>query len=155
MLVLGCTDAVLAQGGSTGGSLGKTGQELSGSVTKESAPAPDKATRSAPKREQTRDQPKDRGGCDRLIGTWGWPLGNDVTFAKGGTARASNGDGGTWSCANGVAVARWRSGFTDHLTLSRDGGQVSAVNNIGFSFTASRKQVSVRLRTAWEQAVHE
>ena len=63
-LVLATSQASFAQGGSTGGSLGKSGQELSGSLPKPTAP----------KKEPARDPESTRSGSGSVSvsGRWRW-----------------------------------------------------------------------------------
>ena len=120
---------VLAQAGSTGGTIGKENRSVSGSEQKK----PTDSGRSATRKTSTRT------GCGRIVGTWRWPLGQEVVFTSGGSMRISNGDSGRWTCADGIVVATYISGYIDRITLSADGSQVSIANNRLGTYSGARK----------------
>ena len=62
VFTIGIIEAVQAQGGSTGGSLGKTDHELSGTITK----------KAQPKKEPPPDSAKARVSSLSVSGNWNW-----------------------------------------------------------------------------------
>jgi hypothetical protein len=80
-------------------------------------------------------------GSGGIPGKWKWFNGAEVTFYSNGTVDASNGAKGSWQCTNPagrVYVIKWTNGWTDTLTLSADGWQLSGKNNMGTPITAQR-----------------
>ena len=121
----------LAQAGSTGGTLGKTDQSLSGGGPK--APSA-KAEREAPKAIAP-DKAKGQGAglCSRVVGNWKYTsIGSyDVTLRLGGTGTSSSGQTATWTCANGRATVTWSAGFVDNLKVMPDGNHLLGSNSLG------------------------
>jgi len=121
----------LAQAGSTGGTLGKTDQSLSGSSAKASQ---GKAEREAP-RAGGANQAKSQGAglCGRVAGNWKYTsIGSyDVTLHPNGTGTSSSGQTATWTCANGRATVTWSAGFVDNLKVMPDGNHLLGGNSLG------------------------
>ena len=133
VLMFASPHAAFAQG-STGGTLGKTDQSLSGNQPKE---APSQGKRDRPKAEVP-----SASSCRSIVGLWGFTNGVDVAIKQGGTASASNGAVGTWSCVAGTAVVPWRHGngmkWTDRYTA--DGNRLSGIGGLfGEGLSATRK----------------
>jgi hypothetical protein len=110
-----------AQAGSTGGTIGKTDKSASGG---------DKETE--PQRRSIRPskaRTKEASSCARLVGVWSWYTGGDVTFKSGGTfVQPEKSLTGTWTCKNDYVVMLWSHGYTDRVTLSRDGTHLEGTN---------------------------
>jgi hypothetical protein len=122
-------DTVIAQG-STGGTLGKTDQSLSGGEQKA-------------KRAKPASPAVATGGlCSRVPGAWNWKwagFDHEVVFKSDGTGTANTGLTGTWTCSNGVVIVAWNNGLAaDHLKLSPDGKQMTGTGG-GFGTLATRR----------------
>lgn len=76
--------------------------------------------------------------CRKLIGTWSWFIGPDVTFRPDGTATTALFQA-TWTCRDSHVVMTWNHGFTDRLTISSDGTRMSGRNQHGAAVSATRK----------------
>jgi len=110
--------------GSTGGTLGKTDQSISGDQRRPPPPAksspPKKAAAPGP-------QPEKGGRCPNIVGVWNsWASGmwgkGDTTFKSDGSATHSPGGAGKWWCANGQLHIDWGgSGKPGPVRLSADG----------------------------------
>ena len=114
--------------GSTGGTLGKTDQSLSGGQPKPGTAAePKKAKGGAPELRQS--------GCARIAGTWAWSNGFTVIAHANGTATAHLGGASnraTLTCAGGVYVFTWHgSGFVTRMTASPDAKRLSGSGIVG------------------------
>jgi hypothetical protein len=125
----------LAQAGSTGGTLGKTDQSLSGSTLK--APAPETKPKAPPVAKQERG----KGGCPNIVGTWNswasaiWGAG-DVVFKSDGNAMHNAGIPGKWWCDRGQLFMTWgENKQAGTYRLSADGKQITNLENgmVGFS----------------------
>jgi hypothetical protein len=121
-VVAGCAPAsVLAQGGSTGGTIGKQNKSVSGTEDK---PTPSqRATPSTPKRAGA---PLARKGCGNIVGVWSWSGGlfgsGDTEFRADGTASHRSGIVGTWVCrAGGEVYIDWKDWYKNRMKLSPDG----------------------------------
>jgi hypothetical protein len=125
--MFGAADATIAQG-STGGTLGKTDQSLSGEQKpKRTTPtAPATATGTL---------------CAKVAGAWNWKwagIDHEVVFKSDGTGTVNTGMTGTWTCSNGVVTVGWNNGTADHLRLSSDGRQMIGSGG-GFGTVATRR----------------
>ena len=125
--------SAMAQAGSAGGSLGKTGKSASGGepATERAAPSPKKNTANAPREGK---------GCGNFFGTWtsgggSWLYGaNDTVFRADGSARHTSGIVGNWTCSDGVIDLEWKDWDQDRLKLSGDGKRLdSLAGGKGFS----------------------
>jgi hypothetical protein len=122
LVVVVAPDTATAQG-STGGTLGKADQSLSGGRPK----------------VQKREQSTTASPCRGIVGSWAFNNGIDVVIRQGGTASATNGDVATWSCQGGIAVVAWKQ-WTDRYTVSSDGTSLSGISGfLGMSLSARRK----------------
>jgi hypothetical protein len=130
---------LLAQGGSTGGTIGKSGKSMSGG---DDAPAPraTPAAKSSTTAKRAADGASDKRGCGNFFGIWtsgggSWLYGqNDTTFNANGTARHRSGIVGTWTCSNREIVLIWKDWDNDRLKLSADGKRLdSLAGGKGFS----------------------
>jgi hypothetical protein len=131
--------SALAQAGSTGGTVGKTDKSLSGG---EDARPTSQPNSQAHVRQPTTKEQRTGGSCGKIVGTWAWHylLGTSETvFRSDGTASNSGGITNTWTCAGSIIVATWSHGFVDRIKVSPDGSSLSITNNIGQSFSATRK----------------
>lgn len=115
----------LAQSGSTGGTLGKTDQSLSGGQRKPGAAVEPKKTKgAAPESRQS--------GCARIAGSWLWSNGISVAVSANSTASATNGDKATLACTGGVYAFKWQAfGNESRMTLSADGKRLSGSGIVG------------------------
>jgi hypothetical protein len=89
--------------GSTGGTLGKTDQSLSGGQPKEmpaEKASPQKKTKPGPDVRQS--------GCGRNVDVWAWSNGLEVVVRPDATAVVSNGVAGILTCAGGTYVFKWQ-----------------------------------------------
>ncbi len=107
--------SALAQG-SAGGAVGDTEKTLSGN---RGAAAPAKAEPRAPKEAAS-------GGarCQSLVGSWSFSNGVGVLFKPGGGLSSTTGDGGSWTCENGMVAAHWAR-WTDHYLVAADGTHIT------------------------------
>lgn len=134
----------LAQAGSTGGTLGKTDQSLSGSGSKDTPP--EKSQRGTPPKQgaAVKQDAAKASRCSMIVGTWTWVLGVEMAFKPGGTFQADSGPGGTWTCSNGNYVIRVHGNSgVDRLTISPDGNALSGtswVTGHSIAFSVTRKK---------------
>lgn len=129
LLVTLATSSALAQG-SAGGSVGDTEKTLSGNR----GAAPQRAAAHAkaePRRETAAPKETAGGGsrCQSLVGSWSFSNGVGVLFKPGGGLSSTTGDGGSWTCENGMVAAHWAR-WTDHYLVASDG--VHITGNSGF-----------------------
>ena len=119
--LLGMAEAVVAQAGSTGGTLGKTDQSLSGG-SKE-APA------SKPSTDSRKAKGKDTAtGCSAAIGG-AWTSNFSGTFGEQDVLVSANHSyrhktglvTGSWSCQSGVFTFTATNGDMERVRLSSDG----------------------------------
>jgi hypothetical protein len=125
--------SALAQAGSTGGSIGKTGKSATGE---------DEAKHSQPARSAVRHREAVRvSTCSKLIGVWKGALGGDITYKPGGAVLGTIPvNEGTWSCGStGITVTWTKIRSVDHCTISSSGMLQSCSNDRGNSFTRTRK----------------
>ena len=123
----------LAQAGSTGGTIGKTGKSVAGG---------DEAKRPKPARSTVRRRETVRASsCSKLLGVWKGALGGDIIYKSSGAVLGTlTVNEGTWSCGNtGITVTWTKIPSADHCRLSSDGMLQTCTNNSGRSFTRSRK----------------
>lgn len=120
--------AAFAQGGSVGGDVGHRDKSASGGGERPAprgiAPKPHHtAVNHAVHSRETGTQ------CRNIVGSWTWRWLNNqatTTFKPDGTVGASNGDFGTWTCANGDYTINWqRAGVANQMTLSPDARHLS------------------------------
>ncbi|MDE2379277.1 hypothetical protein [Bradyrhizobium sp.] len=126
------TDNALAQAGSVGGVVGKTGKSQSGSDEAPSA-APDSRTRREPR--PARAAPT--SSCGKMPGNWAWFNGVTAVISADGTAKAGA-HTATWTCSNDSVVMHWSHGYTDRLRLSQDGTHLEGTN--GFITVTGNKR---------------
>ncbi|HZP74642.1 MAG TPA: hypothetical protein VFB45_00730 [Pseudolabrys sp.] len=115
---------VLAQAGSTGGSIGRHGKEATGSD--EPRPRHHQTPRVERSEHSERTASK---GCPSIVGRWSsWASGmfgaNDTVFKADGTAYHSAGITGRWFCENGQLRIEWPDGKPGAVKLSADGKQI-------------------------------
>lgn len=120
---------IVAQAGSTGGTIGKQGKSVSGGEE-----------RSSPTQSAKPGQRRGAASCPNIIGVWNsWASGlfgkADTTFNNNGTAIHRSGIPGTWKCENGQLTMIWgRSGRVEHFTLSPDRKKIIRSDGaVGFS----------------------
>lgn len=138
VVLLATPEGALAQAGQTGGVIGKQEKSIS---SEENALRGGTAPARRPSGAVRRTEPSSQAptsGCSGIIGQWRWLVGRRVVFSSGGTTQSSNGDSGTWSCAKGIVVATWKSGYIDTITISGDGQHLSITNSVGLRFSARR-----------------
>lgn len=78
-----------------------------------------------------------------LAGEWSWGAGGGVTrILADGTGRDARGNTMQWTVGDASArvyVLRWSHGYTDTVTLAPDGDSLTAVNDRGTRFSATRR----------------
>jgi Flp pilus assembly protein TadG len=130
------TTTAMAQAGSTGGTLGKTDKSASGGEERQQEPKHRRRPREAS--VSTKGD-----GCGNATGDWDWKwiTGSTVTTIRSnGTASQTNGNTGTWVCAEGVFTFSWSAGVTDRMKLSSNGRHFSGnSSNFGVAVTGDRK----------------
>ncbi len=116
------TAKAFAQGGSTGGTIGKTDKSEFGT---NQAPV----TRPSPKVRKQAGVPRSVAAtsCSKMPGNWSWFNYPNVVIRANGTAAAGP-FSATWSCKDDFVVMHWSHGYTDRLTLSRDGTHLEGSN---------------------------
>ena len=127
LLSFALTAKVFAQAGSIGGTVGKTDKSQSG-VHEEPSFRPEPRARK-PAKQAGAPRGTEASSCSRMPGTWSWFNGGSVVIRPGGTA-TGGGLTATWSCKNDFVVMHWSHGYTDRLTLSRDGSHLEGTNGI-------------------------
>jgi hypothetical protein len=120
LFALGQQESAFAQAGSTGGAIGKTNKSQSGETP---------SIREVPKLHKQASSPRniDGSSCGKMPGVWSWFNGGDVIVKSDGTM-THNSESGTWSCKNDKIVMFWKEGWTDRLTLLRDGTHLKGTN---------------------------
>jgi hypothetical protein len=152
---------VLAQGGSTGGTIGKQEKSSSGGEVRvptraHRAPLPRKphvvarerqAKHHVAAREWQAPLPRKHhvsevpgSHCGKIVGTW-LPGGGQLTFDQNGGARFTLllSATGQWTCANGKVIVAWNNGDVTRATLSHDGNSLTGATNNGKTWVATRK----------------
>lgn len=131
--------SILAQAGSAGGTIGKQGKSISGEEER-------RPQKQAKPKSQSRaaDAPRPAGfRCADVVGQWTWSaLGGTTTvsFRSGGTANATNGYHGTWTCSDGAYAVTWQNGTTDRFRLSSQGRTLSGNSSVmGAGISGSRQ----------------
>jgi hypothetical protein len=119
---LAVSEKVLAQAGSSGGIVGRTGKSQSGSDE-----APPAAQEPSGRRQARPSRPVATSSCSKMPGNWAWFTGVTAVIRADGTAKAGPYTA-TWSCNNDSVVMHWSHGYTDRLQLSRDGTHLEGTN---------------------------
>jgi hypothetical protein len=128
---LASTPMVLAQAGSTGGTIGKQGKSASGG---------DAEPRQRP--NSRTGEKSSSGSCQKIVGSWSWVAGFETVFSANGTGRNSSPFAGpcTWTCRGGIVIVNWSSlGVIDRITIAQDGDHLLITNSRGDTFAATRK----------------
>jgi hypothetical protein len=122
-----------AQAGSVGGTIGKTDKSVSGSDQAPSARPESKSRKlgAAPGNVAT-------SLCGKLPGNWSWFNYPTVVINPDGTASAPP-FSAMWTCKSNSVVMHWNHGFTDRLTLSRDGTHLEGTNGSGTVVSGDRR----------------
>jgi hypothetical protein len=109
---------VIAQAGSTGGSIGKQGKSVSGG---EEAPERKARTHEAAKPVGKPSAGISQASCNLAVGTWFWVT-QEVTLQANGIADSRGGQG-KWSCASGRVTVVWDSSSfgPERFTIAADG----------------------------------
>ena len=81
-------------------------------------------------RAATRAPAAPSGPCVRAAGVWSWYGGSDATIRPDGAATQASGATATASCAGDHVTIAWSNGFTDDLTLSADGAQMTKIGGL-------------------------
>jgi hypothetical protein len=118
------TAKVFAQAGSTGGTIGKTDKSQSGMQGEPSFRPEPNARKPAKQAGVPRNITA--SSCSKMPGNWSWFNGS-VVIRPDGTATGGRVTA-TWSCTNDFVVMHWSHGYTDRLTLSRDGTHLEGTN---------------------------
>lgn len=121
LIALPATDRMaLAQAGSTGGTIGKTDKSVSGG---------DKETEPQRSIRSSKARTTEASSCAKLAGVWSWFTNGDVTFKTNGSfVQPQVSLSGNWTCKNDYVVMIWSHGYTDRLTLSRNGTHLEGTN---------------------------
>jgi hypothetical protein len=129
--------SVLAQSGSTGGTIGNIDKSLSG----ESPTEPRVPARPREGRTTVQSSEKSASGslpCQKLLGAWTFSNGIGVVFKAGGDMSATNSGVGRWTCDGGMVAAHWSS-WTDHYVISSDGTRMSGNSGLlNIALTATK-----------------
>jgi hypothetical protein len=122
---------VFAQGGTTGGIIGKEGKSISGGEEQPESRrrASAKGPRALSPAKSSELKPQATGSvCTKLINaTWSsWASGmfggGDTTFNEGGTAAHRSGINGTWSCTGSKIYLQWPGEAGPRpMTMTADG----------------------------------
>ena len=122
---------VLAQAGSTGGTIGKENRSVSGGV--ENAPLGSDGNPPRSRSSVARTPKGSRSGdsCGRVVGSWTWSNGIGVVVKSGGTAEAIDGGRATLNCGSGTYLFTWSAGNLSRMTLSSDGRRMSGTGILG------------------------
>ena len=126
---------VSAQAGSIGGTIGKIDKSQSGVYEAPSFQPEPKARK--PARQAGAPSNIATSSCSKMPGNWSWFNWNNVVISPNGTATAGP-FSATWSCKDDFVVMHWSHGFTDRLTLSRNGTHLEGTNGHGI-VTGDRK----------------
>jgi hypothetical protein len=130
LLLLLSGPELLAQG-STGGTLGKTDQSLSGGTK-----APQKLDRTVPEKlDSTHPSKQSDKGPSRCaaVGTWTGEFGEEMTLTSNGTSSHSVLGAGTWSCNNRQVVVVWKNGLSERCSPSTDGQGLACTGSSGWN----------------------
>lgn len=131
------TSSALAQG-SAGGSVGDTEKTLSGNRGTAAPRAAATHSKTEPLRETAAPKEAASGGsrCQSLLGSWSFSNGVGVLFKPGGGLSSTTGDGGSWTCSNGMVAAHWAR-WTDHYLVASDGVHITGNSGLmNFALTA-------------------
>ena len=127
--------AAVAQGGSTGGTVGKIDKSQSGADAAPSVQPESKAGKPAKRAGASRNIAT--SSCSKMPGNWSWFNFNNVVISPNGTATAGP-FSATWSCKDDSVVMHWSHGYIDRLTLSRNGTHLEGTNG-SVTVTGDRK----------------
>ena len=129
-VLAGLVSPALAQGGATGGTIGKQNKSVSGEAPRAPAATPQQPVPSARAVRPEMQRPVDN--CKRVAGTWtanGWWNGvygrGDVQLNADGTARHKSGIVGHWICQGTSFAMNWTNWVHSTGTLSADGNTVT------------------------------
>jgi hypothetical protein len=129
--------SVLAQAGSTGGTIGKTDKSASGSVNEQ----PNSQTKQRTHMDTgTAHTNPSRSGCPNVVGEWNsWASfvfgKSDTTFNADGTWRHKSGQGGKWWCEGAEILLQKPGEEPARYKFPADAKQMISVNG---SVTFSR-----------------
>jgi hypothetical protein len=115
-----------AQGGSTGGSIGKQNKSVSGGESDAPAPRP---LKKGVARHPDRPNKPPKSGCPSIVGAWNsWSShifgSGDAVMDADGTAKHASGITGRWHCDNGQLYIEWSDGKPGPVRVSADGKRV-------------------------------
>jgi hypothetical protein len=83
------------------------------------------------------------GLCAKAAGVWSWYAGGDVVIRADGTAaKLGVGATGSATCSGDQVAIQWSDGFSDQMTLSADGAQMTKSGAL-LPLTVSRKSATV------------
>jgi len=145
------TPMVLAQAGSTGGTIGKQGKSAAGggeetkSVSAREEPSSGRRGTSSRRRSREGggqslagiERRSNAAGCSKIAGRWDWTFGVVVTFNTDGSFLYDMGDNrgnGRWTCSGErhyvfhYTSGGW-NGATERHTMSDDGNTLSGVSS--------------------------
>jgi hypothetical protein len=94
---------------------------------------------------------KSQSRCSRAVGNWAWDTrAFPATIYKNQTVVGQDGQQtirGTWTCidpAKGQIVVSWNTGYTDTLTLAKDGNSLTGANDSGSRLVVVRRNSSAK-----------
>ena len=121
---------LIAQGGSTGGVIGKGGKSASGGEDVPAARGP-RLEHRAPSKASVKpaEPPKSKmSACARAVGTWFWVT-EEVTIKSNGSIAAKGGPG-NWTCVDGLLHVFWPGFIVPHeiFSISDDGNRLISQN---------------------------
>lgn len=87
-------------------------------------------------------------GDGAIAGEWNWGVGGGIVEIRSdGTGRDARGNSMKWTLRDPASRGyefRWSHGYTDTATLAADGNSLTAVNNNGTRFSATRRTGATR-----------
>jgi hypothetical protein len=127
------------QAGSIGGTVAKTDKSISG---EEQSEPQHRLQGERPSRGAAAAEKTTGNLCQKIVGKWAWINAggtSETVFSPGGTGQnPASGLTSAWTCNNGIAIVRWSNGYSDRVTISRDGNSLSILNPMGQLFSATR-----------------
>ena len=131
---------VVAQGGSTGGTIGKRGKSASGSDVRS---APRRTARPAAVPSSRRKTVHtSASGCNRIPGVWDWTdaYSSVEHYRANGTVTSTSMKGiGRWTCRGRTVVIHWPNGVTERQTASNGFTRMRYVNSFGIASVGTRR----------------
>ena len=130
--------AVFGQAGSIGGSVAKIDKSISG---EEQSEPQQRRQGERPSRGPVASEKAAGNLCQKIVGRWAWINAggtSETVFSPGGAGQNPASMTSAWTCSNGIAIVKWSNGYSDRVTISRDGNSLSILNPMGQLFSATR-----------------